>query len=66
MNKTLNGPAINFSPGEFDKIIIFLHGYGANGNDLISIGNDWKKEIIRNIYNNNKILLLILDVYLKK
>ena len=43
MNKILNGPAINFDPGQFDKIIIFLHGYGANGNDLISIGNSLAK-----------------------
>ena len=43
MNKVLNGPSINFDSGEFDKIIIFLHGYGANGNDLISIGNRWQR-----------------------
>tara|TARA_X000000950_G_C13689110_1_gene567236 strand:- start:191 stop:844 length:654 start_codon:yes stop_codon:yes gene_type:complete len=45
MNKLLNGPSINFNPGEFDKIVIFLHGYGANGNDLISIGNSWQKQL---------------------
>lgn len=45
MNKFLNGPSINSDPGKFDKIIIFLHGYGANGNDLISIGNSWQKEL---------------------
>ena len=28
---------INFEPEKFDKIVIFLHGYGANGNDLISL-----------------------------
>ena len=37
MNKFLNGPSINSDPGKFDKIVIFLHGYGANGNDLISL-----------------------------
>ncbi len=45
MNEILNGPAINFDQGQFDKIIIFLHGYGANGHDLISIGNAWHKEL---------------------
>ena len=50
MNKTLNGPAINFSPGEFDKIIIFLHGYGANGNALISIAHEWKSHITNTLF----------------
>ena len=45
MNKILDGPSVNFEPGKFDKIIVFLHGYGANGNDLISIGNSWQKEL---------------------
>ena len=45
MNEILNGPAINFDQGQFDKIIIFLHGYGANGHDLISIGNAWHNEL---------------------
>ena len=25
--------------------VIFLHGYGADGSDLISIGNQWQKEL---------------------
>ena len=45
MNKILNGPTINYNTGKFDKIIVFLHGYGANGNDLVSIGNSWQKEL---------------------
>ena len=28
-----------------ENIIIFLHGYGANGNDLISIGDLWKNKL---------------------
>ena len=50
MNKILNGPAINFDPGQFDKIIIFLHGYGANGHDLINIGNAWRKELPKTMF----------------
>lgn len=24
-----------------DSIVVFIHGYGANGNDLLSLGNAW-------------------------
>ena len=45
MSKILDGPAINYNTGEFNKIIVFLHGYGANGNDLISIGSNWQEKL---------------------
>ena len=28
---------------KIENAVIFLHGYGANGKDLIEIGNIWKK-----------------------
>ena len=28
-----------------ESIVIFVHGYGADGQDLISIGNIWQKHM---------------------
>jgi phospholipase/carboxylesterase len=25
-----------------EQLVVFLHGYGANGNDLIAIGKQWR------------------------
>lgn len=33
---------IKLSSGEPENCVIFLHGYGADGRDLISIGRDWR------------------------
>ena len=30
--------------------VIFLHGYGANGKDLIEIGNIWKKNLPNTVF----------------
>ena len=30
--------------------IVFLHGYGANGKDLISIGHEWKDKLKNTIF----------------
>lgn len=40
--KLLNGPSITPSSGKVEKIVLFIHGYGASGNDLIGIGKYWK------------------------
>ena len=49
MKKILNGPSIkpNAQP---KNAIIFLHGYGANGNDLISIADLWKNSFKETIF----------------
>lgn len=28
--------------GEVRQLVVFLHGYGANGEDLLSIGDEWR------------------------
>ncbi len=39
---TLDGPRLAPQSGEPAKqLVVFLHGYGADGNDLIGIGNEW-------------------------
>lgn len=42
----LDGPYLNpRSGGPARQLVIFLHGYGANGADLISIGEAWGQEL---------------------
>ena len=38
----LNGPSIEPKSGTAKQLVVFLHGYGADGNDLIDIGRAWK------------------------
>lgn len=33
---------ISKTPGPLSKIVVFLHGYGASGDDLIGLGNLWE------------------------
>lgn len=37
----LDGPFIVPRSGAAKQLVIFLHGYGANGADLLSIGEEW-------------------------
>ncbi|MGG7565828.1 alpha/beta hydrolase [Rhodovulum sp. DZ06] len=36
---TLSGPTRDAQSGDAQSLVIFLHGYGADGNDLIGIGD---------------------------
>ena len=42
MSAPLNGPQIEASRGRAGSLVVFLHGYGADGNDLIEIGRQWR------------------------
>ena len=49
--KFLNGPKI--LPENNNKVknaVVFLHGYGANGNDLINIGFHWKENFKNTVF----------------
>jgi phospholipase/carboxylesterase len=37
----LDGPRIEPRSGTARQLVVFLHGYGADGNDLIEIGRAW-------------------------
>src|SRR5664279_3154738 len=37
----LDGPRIEPRSGKARQLVVFLHGYGADGNDLIEIGRAW-------------------------
>lgn len=39
----LNGPRLPAASGKADRLVIFVHGYGADGNDLIGLGQHWQR-----------------------
>jgi phospholipase/carboxylesterase len=43
MAAELNGPRLNPQSGPAQQLVVFLHGYGADGNDLIDIGRAWQQ-----------------------
>ena len=42
MSAALDGPRIPAAAGRTSQLVVFLHGYGADGNDLIDIGRQWR------------------------
>lgn len=38
----IDGPRIAPRSGTAKQLVVFLHGYGANGDDLISLGREWQ------------------------
>ena len=39
----IDGPRLGPKSGRPKQLVIFLHGYGADGNDLIEIGRQWQR-----------------------
>jgi phospholipase/carboxylesterase len=42
MAAELDGPRLPPRSGQARQLVVFLHGYGADGNDLIEIGRAWQ------------------------
>ncbi len=42
MTQKLDGPRVAAKSGTARQIVVFLHGYGADGKDLIEIGRQWQ------------------------
>ncbi|MCL2453567.1 MAG: phospholipase, partial [Alphaproteobacteria bacterium] len=42
MAARLDGPRLPAKSHVTEQLVVFLHGYGANGNDLIAIGKQWQ------------------------
>jgi phospholipase/carboxylesterase len=42
MAPQINGPRLPPRSGRAKQLVVFLHGYGADGNDLIEIGRQWQ------------------------
>jgi phospholipase/carboxylesterase len=45
MAAELDGPRLNPRSGPARQLVVFLHGYGADGNDLIDIGRAWQQHL---------------------
>jgi phospholipase/carboxylesterase len=43
MAAELDGPRLAPKSGPAQQLVVFLHGYGADGNDLIDIGRSWQQ-----------------------
>jgi len=43
MAAELDGPRLEPKAGAAQQLVVFLHGYGADGNDLIEIGRNWQQ-----------------------
>jgi phospholipase/carboxylesterase len=43
MAAELDGPRLDPRSGAARQLVVFLHGYGADGNDLIDIGRAWQQ-----------------------
>jgi len=41
MSSMIDGPFIAPKSGKAENLVVFLHGYGASGADLIAIGHEW-------------------------
>jgi phospholipase/carboxylesterase len=42
MTAELDGPRIAARSGTAKQLVVFIHGYGADGNDLIGLGSVWQ------------------------
>ena len=42
MPETITGPRLDPNSGQAKQLVVFLHGYGADGKDLIEIGRQWR------------------------
>ena len=42
MPTPIDGPRLAPKSGAAKQLVVFLHGYGADGNDLIAIGKQWQ------------------------
>jgi phospholipase/carboxylesterase len=45
MAAELDGPRLAPRSGAPQQLVVFLHGYGADGNDLIEIGRAWQAQL---------------------
>src|SRR3546814_3188482 len=43
MTATIDGPRLPAAIGTAKSLVVLLHGYGADGNDLIELGAQWQR-----------------------
>ena len=42
MSVAIDGPRLDAASGKARKLVVLVHGYGADGNDLIELGAQWR------------------------
>ncbi len=42
MTTAIDGPRLEAASGKARKLVVLIHGYGADGNDLIELGGQWR------------------------
>lgn len=42
-HQMLDGPRLPAASGKAASLVVLLHGYGADGNDLIELGAQWRR-----------------------
>jgi phospholipase/carboxylesterase len=42
MATTMDGPRLNPKDGPVRQLVVFIHGYGSDGQDLIELGAQWR------------------------
>jgi len=42
MSVAIDGPRLDAASGTARKLVVLIHGYGADGNDLIELGAQWR------------------------
>lgn len=45
MTVSLSGPMVPAKSGEIKQLVVLLHGYGSDGNDLISLASYWRDQM---------------------
>jgi phospholipase/carboxylesterase len=45
MTRPLEGPRLEPHRGRASALVVLLHGYGANGDDLIALGDGWRRSL---------------------
>jgi phospholipase/carboxylesterase len=47
---SLEGPVLKSKTEQHKNIVIFIHGYGANGDDLIGLGSYWRNDLADTLF----------------
>ena len=58
---SIDGPRLAPQSGVAKQLVVFLHGLGADGNDLIDLGEQWRNlRFVREVCGNHPHVDLVL------
>jgi len=61
MPAELTGPRLDPEVAPAKRLVVFLHGYGADGNDLIELGRQWRKLLPDAAFGGGSLAVLVSD-----